>query len=308
MRADATPVHGKFAASGDPAVVNPFKSELERVSTLRDRGGAQACACRLSALFDAAGRYRGAMLALRLLMAAFVPPATLARGARMLSTCHTQRNGAFCLSDGVRRKGSGSWNETRELTEVVRQAPGRGGRPSQYLADHQTCPPKHQNVRHGRLAPSAASGGRRFIGSRARTSTFQKPPQTGCKSNWPHGEKSCEHLDRAAHWAQTFNERRQHFRPRTGRTPPAVICREAWIGRRTCPARTRGLADVGRSSKSSDTGRHCPSRLLEWDGPSRRLEFAAGLDTAWPNPRPKYRHTSNGHRQHFWPRAGLGRG
>lgn len=50
MRADATPMHGKFAASGDPAVVNTFKSELERVSTRRDRGGAPACACQLSAL------------------------------------------------------------------------------------------------------------------------------------------------------------------------------------------------------------------------------------------------------------------
>ena len=34
MRADATHMHGKFAASGDPAVVNAFKSELERVSKL----------------------------------------------------------------------------------------------------------------------------------------------------------------------------------------------------------------------------------------------------------------------------------
>lgn len=198
----------------------------------------------------------------------------------MLSTCHTQRNGIFCLSDGVRRKASGSCHEYREITEVVRQAPRGGGRRSKYLANHQACPSKQQNVRHGRLASTAASGGRRFIGSRASTSTLQEPPQTSGKSHWPHGEKPCEHLDRAAHWAQTFNERRQHFRPRTGRTPPAVICREAWIGRRTCPARTRGLADVGRSSKSSDSGRHCPSRLLDWDGPSWRLGFAAGLDTA----------------------------
>lgn len=230
----------------------------------------------------------------------------------MLGTCHTQRNGAFCLSDGVRRKGSGSWNETPELAEGVRQAPGRGGRRSKHLANHQTCPSKQQNVRHGRLASTAGSGGRRFIGSRASTSTLQEPPQTGCKSHWPHGEKSCKHLDRAAHRAQAFNERRRHSRPRTGRTRakslPAVICREAWIGRRTCPARTRGLAHVGRSSKSSDSGRYGPSRLLEWDGPGWRLGFAAGRDTACPNLRRRHRHASHGHCQHFWPSAGLGRG
>ena len=171
----------------------------------------------------------------------------------MLGTCHTQRNGAFCPSDGVRRKASGSCNEYREITEVVRQAPGGGGRRSKYLASHPTCPSKQQNVRHGRLASTAASRGRRFIGRRASTSTLQEPPQTGCESHWPHGEKSREQLDRAAHWAQAFNERRQHFRPRTGRTRaksrPAVICRQAWIGRRICPARTRGHADVGRHSK-----------------------------------------------------------
>jgi len=34
MRAEVKPVHDKFAASYDPAVVNLFKSELERVSKL----------------------------------------------------------------------------------------------------------------------------------------------------------------------------------------------------------------------------------------------------------------------------------
>ena len=34
MRAEVKPVHDKFAASYEPAVVNLFKSELERVSKL----------------------------------------------------------------------------------------------------------------------------------------------------------------------------------------------------------------------------------------------------------------------------------
>ena len=34
MRADVEPVHDKFAASYDPAVMNLFRSELERVSKL----------------------------------------------------------------------------------------------------------------------------------------------------------------------------------------------------------------------------------------------------------------------------------
>ena len=34
MRAEVKPVHDKFAASYDPAVVTLFKSELERVSKL----------------------------------------------------------------------------------------------------------------------------------------------------------------------------------------------------------------------------------------------------------------------------------
>ena len=34
MRAEVKPVHDKFAASYDPAVMNLFRSELERVSKL----------------------------------------------------------------------------------------------------------------------------------------------------------------------------------------------------------------------------------------------------------------------------------